>query len=471
VAVFDPEGETTDQLNSIRVAYDPVTAETNLSQYDLLIIGKAAMTPSGPVPDIRRVRDGLKVIVFEQTSETLEQRLGFRVQEYGLRNVFPRVPDHPYLAGLDAQHLRDWRGAATLLSPRLQYETSERYNGVPAVSWCGIEVPRLWRCGNYGNVASVLIEKPAIGDFLPIVDGGFSLQYSPLLEYREGSGMILFCQMDVTGRTEGDPAAARLLRNILAYVAGPGEPVLPARSAVYAGSDSGRRHLERTGIALRAFDGGDLTDRDVLIVGQGGGSMLAPHAAGVARWLESGGSLLGLGLDADEANLFLPRRIRTVSREHIAASFEAPGHGTVFRGLGPADVHNRDPRDLPLLSGGASVLGNGVLGRMEDASIVFCQIEPHRWFAASEEAAASADGVDSGGREPLNLRMTYRRSSALVTRLLANLGVRGQTPLLDRFATPVEAEAVSGDTDGRWARGLYVDLPQAWDDPYRFFRW
>ena len=98
------------QLNSIHVAYDPVTADADLRQYELLIIGKAAMTPSGPVPDIRRVRDGLKVIVFEQTSETLEQRLGFRVQEYGLRNVFPRVPDHPYLAGLDAQHLRDWRG-------------------------------------------------------------------------------------------------------------------------------------------------------------------------------------------------------------------------------------------------------------------------------------------------------------------------------------------------------------------------
>jgi predicted amidohydrolase YtcJ len=53
----------------------------------------------------------------------------------------------------------------------------------------------------------VLIEKPLCGDFLPILDGGFSLQYSPLLEYREGNGMVLFCQMDVTGRTATDPAA------------------------------------------------------------------------------------------------------------------------------------------------------------------------------------------------------------------------------------------------------------------------
>ena len=76
-------------------------------------------------------------------------------------------------------------------------------------------VTRVWRCGNRGNVASVLIEKPARGDFLPIVDGGFSLQYSPLLEYREGQGLVLFCQLDVTGRTEAEPAADTLVRNIL----------------------------------------------------------------------------------------------------------------------------------------------------------------------------------------------------------------------------------------------------------------
>ena len=68
------------------------------------------------------MRDGLKVIVFEQTSEVLEKRFGFRVAEYGLRQVFRRVPDHPLLAGLDAEHLRDWRGEATLLPPRLKYD-------------------------------------------------------------------------------------------------------------------------------------------------------------------------------------------------------------------------------------------------------------------------------------------------------------------------------------------------------------
>ena len=114
-------------------------------------------------------------------------------------------------------------------------------------------MPRVWRCGNRGNVASVLIEKPARGDFLPIVDGGFSLQYSPLLEYREGKGMVLFCQLDVTGRTETDPAAETLARNILRYVS-TWKPA-PSRKAVYAGDPAGVRHLEAAGVAVRSLRG------------------------------------------------------------------------------------------------------------------------------------------------------------------------------------------------------------------------
>ncbi len=166
-------------LATMGIRCQAVRTDDNLSGYDVLIIGKAALTPDGPAPNIMHVGDGLTVIVFEQTSKALEKRLGFRVQEYGLRQAFSRVPDHPYLADLAAGNLRDWRGTATVLPSRLSYEPSNKYNGVPVVRWCGLPVPRLWRCGNRGNVASVLIEKPAIGDFLPIIDGGFSLQYSP----------------------------------------------------------------------------------------------------------------------------------------------------------------------------------------------------------------------------------------------------------------------------------------------------
>ena len=88
-------------------------ASADLSGIDVLIVGKQALTLDGLGPDVSRVHDGLKVIVFEQSAKVLEQRFGFRVAEYGLRQLFPRVPDHPILP-ITEHHLRDWRGTATL---------------------------------------------------------------------------------------------------------------------------------------------------------------------------------------------------------------------------------------------------------------------------------------------------------------------------------------------------------------------
>jgi hypothetical protein len=69
--------------------------------------------------------------------------------------------------------------------------------------------------------------------------------------------------------------------------------------------------------------------------------------------------------------------------------------------------------------------------------------------------------------EQYNLRRTYRRASFLLTRLLANMGAAGSTPVLDRFHSPVD----TAKGERRWLDGLYLDAPIEWDDPYRFFCW
>ena len=447
IALFDPKGETSRLLNAMRVQWQPVDANADLSAYDIFIVGKAALSVDGPAPDIRRVRDGLKVLMFEQTPDVLEKRFGFRVAEYGLRWVFKRVPDHPLLAGIADEHLRNWRGEATILPPRLKYEMRPRYG--PTVQWCGIPVTRLWRCGNRGNVASALIEKPPRGDFLPILDGGYSLQYSPLMEYREGKGMVLFCQMDVTGRTETDPAAETLARNVLRYVSVWKPP--PRRVAVYVGDAAGKKYLEDVGVSRGSYDGGELSGDQVLVLGHGGGERLAENKAAIAKFLNGGGNLVAVGLDENDANAFLPFEVRMRNQEHIAAFFEPFGANSLLAGVGPADVHNRDPRELPLVSGGAAVVGNGVVTKAEHANVVFCQLAPWH-FSGSQQA---------------NLRRTHRRVSFSLSRLLANMGVAGSTPLLERFHNPVSVD----DSERRWLDGLYLDQPQEWDDPYRFFRW
>jgi beta-galactosidase len=447
IALFDPKGETGKLLEALGVACEPMGANADLSAFDTLIVGKSALTIDGPAPDVGRVRDGLKVIVFEQTSDVLEKRLGFRVEEYGLRQVFSRLPDHPLLAGLDAEHLRDWRGDATILAPRLRYEIEPRHG--PMIKWCNIPVSRVWRCGNRGNVASVLIEKPARGNFLPIVDGGYSLQYSPLLQYREGRGLVVFCQLDVTGRTEPDPAAESLTRNILEYVSA--WTPAPSRNVVYAGDRAGLSHLESAGISAAVYEGGNLSADQVLVVSQGAGQKLAASAPGIAGWLKAGGHVLALGLGEEDANVFLPFKVRMNRAEHISAYFDPFDARSLFAGVGPADVHNRDPRELSLMTAGATAIGDGVLARAEGVNVVFCQLVPWQY---------EYDGKP-------NIKRTYRRTSFLVSRLLANMGVASATPILARFQTPVAATP----PERRWLTGLYLDQPEEWDDPYRFFRW
>jgi hypothetical protein len=441
IALFDPGGETAKQLAPLNLKIQSIEASSDLSPYPILIVGQSALRPDAPAPDLARVREGLRVLVFEQTAPALEQRLGFRVAQYGLRQVWKRVPDHPLLEGLETNHLRDWRGEATLLPSHLEYVMRPRYG--PTVKWCGLDVTRAWRCGCRGNVASVLIEKPPRGDFLPILDGGYGLQYSPLLEYREGKGMVLFCQMDVTGRTEADPAADRLLHNLLQYVFS-WKPA-PVRPVAYVGDPAGKSHLEAAGFTLAPYSKGGQSGDGVLVIGPGGGRELAGQEQTLGSWLKSGGRMLAVGVDGSEP---LPFPVTLKKGEHIGSFFEPPGARSLLAGVGPADVHNRDPRQVSLVSGPEAV-GDGVLGTAGDATVLLCQMAPWQF--------------DPG--KQMNLKRTFRRCSFLVTRLLSNLGVQGRTPILARFAAP------AAPAERRWLEGLYLEAPEEWDDPYRFFRW
>jgi beta-galactosidase len=261
--------------------------------------------------------------------------------------------------------------------------------------------------------------------------------------------MVLFCQMDITGRTEDDPVAETLALNILRYISA-WQPA-PRREVIYAGDSAGRQHLESAGTSLNSYNGASLSAGQVLVVGPGGEQKLANDAATIAKWLKAGGNLLAIGLNEQQVNSFLPIKVRMKETEHIASYFEPFGSNSLLAGVGTADVHNRDPRKLSLVSAGVTIIGDGVLGRAEDFNVVFCQLVPWQFDY----------------KKLYNVKRTFRRTSYLVTRLLANMGAVGQTPLLEHFGTPVDVSKV----EKRWLKGLYMDTPEEWDDPYRFFRW
>jgi hypothetical protein len=351
---------------------------------------------------------------------------------------------------------------------------------------------------------------------------------------------------------------------------------------------------------------------DVIVLAPGAGRALAGTDSAIAGFLKSGVRVLALGLDETEAEEILPFEVGMRREEHIAASFEPGRAGSFAAGIGPADVHDRDPREIPLVRSGAEVIGNGVLAAAMDGKVVFCQLVPWEasrargavssfevaerdapegnrsasvkvgtvsrrgarlgqrvgglepgktytlavlargvggaararleversgrpqeraargeeelipegewreihlefrvesplddegWFpcvsSAEEGTMLRLDGLrlhegahvpgklPGGARNLLanpgfeegtrawtldvlerhNARKTFRRASFLVARLLANLGAAGRTPLLERFGSP------AGPAERRWLEGFYLDEPEEWDDPYRFFRW
>src|SRR5262249_50699930 len=58
IALLDPKGETRQLLTALSVSFKEVKADADLSGYDVLVVGKEALTPDGPGPDVGRVRDG-----------------------------------------------------------------------------------------------------------------------------------------------------------------------------------------------------------------------------------------------------------------------------------------------------------------------------------------------------------------------------------------------------------------------------
>jgi hypothetical protein len=281
-----------------------------------------------------------------------------------------------------------------------------------------------------------------------VLDVGYALQYSPLLEFREGKGMVLFCQTDVTGRTENDPAAEILAGNIIRYALN-WKPA-PRRQVLYTGEAAGKRHLEAAGLSPFDYTKDKLDNGHMLIVGLGSGKELVTDVRAIAAWIkEASGCVLALGLEGAEARSFLPFAVETKKEEHIAAYFELPSISSGLAGVGPADIHNRDPREVPLITRGTKRVGNGVLALVENANVIFCQLVPWQFDP----------------KKSMNLKRTFRRVSYLVNRLAANLGAAAATPLLARFGSPAKGN------ERRWLDGLYLDQPEEWDDPYRLFRW
>jgi hypothetical protein len=436
VVLYDPRNESAAALGAYSARRIEAINEAAGSR--VLIIGRNALKDNRPLDGLADlVRGGLRVIVLEQDESVLADRLGFRVNIHGLRTVFVNDSGHPVFAGLGNEALRDWAGSATLTPPYL--EGADRSD--PSWFWCGFENTRVWRGGNRGTVASVLPEKPERGDFRVLAKGGFDLQFAPLLEYREGQGMVILCQMEVSGRTEDDPAAKRLLDNAVKHALGATVPEV--RKVYCAGDDAALTLLSKCGVASVRYAGEPLGNGDLLVV-------CGPLDVQIDAMslLARGANIVALGLDKEDSVRLAGSLFAFEDAVQIPSYVERFDHAAL-RGIGNEEVYWRGELPFAAIAPGAGV-GNEALRALtvkEGGTLVMSQAAP--WTFVNANAAY--------------FRKSQRRNAYLVGQLLRNLGASQESGFLANLENP--------------ARASQVALPPTWkgkadpDDQGRVVKW
>lgn len=223
--LFDPVGDTEAMLSAAGIPFEKVGAALPNTD-SVLIIGRNALQSTESIQQLGSlhtdalsygfdvaVEGGLRVIVFEQATENL---LGLRSEEMRWRQAFLTAKGHPVLQGLEDSDFNHFRGESDL--------TEAWPDSGPPPVVRNAHPLRFPRWSQRNTVVTYPIVRPQVGAARSLVSCGFALSESALLETVRGKGRMIFCQMDVTSRYGRDPAATRLVNNLLSYMSTTRDP-------------------------------------------------------------------------------------------------------------------------------------------------------------------------------------------------------------------------------------------------------
>ena len=414
IALFDPEGTAAPILKTLKIPYVPVRNSLP-GGTAILVVGRNALDKL-PFPVAPHLEAGLKMALLEQPTE-LFNRLGIRSNEQGLRELFP--------VGklLGGKERNNWRGSSTLLPPYLKVDDFE--TKYPSWTWNHFSNSRVWRAGNRGTVSSVLPEKPAIGNWMPLLQGGFDLQYAPLLLFRSGKGAVLFSQLDISGRTEVDPEGIDLFGRALELLGQ--TPPEASRRLFYAGDDKTAGTLAELKFAAAPYQGEPLAANDLLVVGKNA------KTGDLTAAVEAGANLLLIGLSQQELDAVLPGRFQTRPRKGLSDFVTGLEEVPEFAGITNSELHRRK-----------SLSYDGFDPKSPGGDALECVRIGKGAAVALQYSPADFDP------EILLYRTSGRRAYLLLNRLLHNLGGTVDSGLNERFDTR------NADEEGR------IELVSGW---------
>lgn len=402
IGVLDPEGSAKALLRRLSVPFREIREGKDCSGLRLLICGRNSLQK--PIPGLEKaIRSGTVLLILEQPYETL-YRLGFRAQIHGLRQVWTLAG--PFRAG---REVRDWRGKSTLL-PEALPDLPEIESSDVRQPWGHLSNTRVWRAGNRGMVAGVLPEKPTRGDFLPLMIGGFHLEYAPLLEYSGRDGRAIFCQLDLSGRTVSDPEAEELFLSCIRHALNGKKKQF--RPLYAAGSEQLRKLLEDLSFPARILTEKTSLPDDALIVFDRSGAETVRACAP-----PDGAMLLALDLTAGQIAAFAPGAFQLKNGIHGFERGNGLRDNPVFAGISQADLHFRTEKEFAAFEKDGP--GGQLLRVLPRGSgkLVFYQLPPWKFQA-----------------EQNNERNARKHSQYCVARLLANLGAASSVEMAPYLA-------------------------------------
>ncbi len=226
IVLFDPARQS-NWLNKLGPKVVMYEKNMILGKNDILVIGREALKPGSQLPySVKDLANGLNVIVLEQLPK-LWEGIGFKSLETAPRYTFMADKKHPILAGLKPADLLYWRGSPDLL-PEFKHAR-------------GYDVLRAPKVTNRNTVASCILQIPQVIGFTPVIAGAFALEYSPLLTFKTGKGMIIFSSLDLTGRVGVSPVPTVIASNMLKYA---DNFDASGHKIYYDGSPEGKKMLE-----------------------------------------------------------------------------------------------------------------------------------------------------------------------------------------------------------------------------------
>ena len=243
IALIDATGETEAVLKEAGLEYVLVNLGTDsdsLAKSPLLVIGKgsypAAVAIFGEkLPAEKAIREGMNVLCLSQRNRSV---MGLKLENFNARQAFIRTDDAEIFQGFDDRDFSHWRGESKHLPsyPKWSETTDWRLGQASKHGQRNaFGQGRYWHWSNKGTTATFCFEKPQMGNFRVLMDAGFDLLYTPLIEFRQGRGRIVLSQLDLVDHYDEDPVAARFLHRLIGEYSRPGKSISEGKLAYLGG--------------------------------------------------------------------------------------------------------------------------------------------------------------------------------------------------------------------------------------------